>query len=160
MKNLKQFTAILLLLCLLAMPGCRRTANTGSVKNTEIFTAEQMEEKFGMPVVSVMIDLPNDTMGVKSGQLRDTLNYMPGFGTEFTTYEEQLPTEGAERDNAITRLKTEIMAGKGPDLFLCEQDTYAIDGMGYYGTAMTSDPFFTFPEKAMKTGFSCRWTTT
>lgn len=146
-RKLAIFLAAVLLLTL---PGCKRTAQTSSTAKAETVTAEQMEEKFGIPVVSVMIDLPNDDSGWKAGQLRETLEYLPGFGTSFTTYEEQIPTEGAERENAITRIKTEIMAGKGPDLFLCEQDIYALDGVGYYGMSSGSDPFFTFPEKAMK----------
>lgn len=146
----RKLAVLLAIFCLIAvlLPGCRRSVNTSSTANTETLTAEQMEEKFGMPVVRVMVDLLNSDRGWDSGQLRDVLNYVSGFGTEFTVYEEQIPAGGAERSNAITRLKTEIMAGKGPDLFLCEQDTYALSGRSYGN--MGSDPFFTFPEKAMK----------
>lgn len=148
MKKMKQFAAIMLIFCLLIMPGCRRGGKTSSTAKTETVTAEQVEEKFGMPVVRVMIDLPNDESGFDSGQLRKTLEYMPGFGTEFTVLEEAIPAWGTDRENAMTSLKTEIMAGKGPDLFLCEQDTYAIGGASF--GKMDSDPFFAFQEKAMK----------
>lgn len=149
MKNLKKLTALLMALCLLVLTGCGRTpkANSNSATEDGAVTAEQMEEKFGIPVVKVLTDLPNDDNGSSADHLRKTLEYMPGFETSFMIYEEQIPQSGADRENAITRIKTEIMAGKGPDLFLCGQDTYAFGSVAY---GDLHAPFFNFPEKAMK----------
>ena len=55
---------------------------------------------------------------------------------------EYLPTEGIERENALTRLRTEVMAGEGPDLFLIycnEKDPL-----------LAEEAIFTMPEKAME----------
>lgn len=142
---------ILLLLCLLAMPGCRRTAaDSSSAPENETIT--EMEEKFGMPVVRVLVDVPNDMRGIRSNQLRRALETLPGFETDFMIYEESLEPSGVDRENAMTRLKTEIMAGKGPDLFLCGQDMIGLCGRLDVQIDETNpqQPFFTFPEKAMK----------
>lgn len=140
---------LLMLVFLLTLAGCGRAPQAGSSSSAaaETVTVEQMEETFGMPVVKVMTDLTNDDMGWKADHLHKTLMSMPGFEKDFMIYEEQIPQDGADRDNAITRVKTEIMAGKGPDLFLCTQDAYAFCGYSYGGL---HTPFFTFPEKAMK----------
>ena len=55
---------------------------------------------------------------------------------------EYLPTSGVERENALTRLRTEIMAGEGPDLFLiyCAGESPGI----------SEEAIFTMPEKAME----------
>lgn len=57
---------------------------------------------------------------------------------------EYLPREGAARETAVVRVRTEIMSGKGPDVFLCNctapepyTDTQAL---------------FQFPKKAMGNG--------
>lgn len=141
---------LLMLVFLLTLSGCGHTQKTApsSSAAAEEVTVEQMEETFDIPVVTVLMDLPNDDLGFRSDHLSKALEYLPGYGKTFTTYEEQIPPSGVERDNAITRIKTEIMAGKGPDLFLCTQDVYAISGWGYID--VDKDPFFTFPEKAMK----------
>lgn len=56
---------------------------------------------------------------------------------------EVIPDEGAERESALTRIRTEIMSGGGPDVFICncpapEQDE--------------EPALFPFPEKAMSGG--------
>lgn len=148
MKRSMGRVALALAVCLSLTCCGQGTGESSREREAPKVSVQQMEEKLGVPVVSVMTDLPNDDMGYKAGQLQDTLKHMPGYGKDFAIYEEQIPREGAERENAITRVKTEMMAGKGPDLFLCEQDTYGLCGMRYYGGGAA--PFFTFPEKAMK----------
>lgn len=148
----RKIALLLTFLCLFAvlMPACQSAVqNSSTVTDQEKVTAEQMEEKFGVPVVRVVTDLPNYDAGWKDGQLSDTLSRLPGYNKEFMLLVETLPREGEERSIDITRIKTEMMAGKGPDLFLCGQDTYGICG-ALYGTSGYTDPFFTFPERAME----------
>lgn len=58
---------------------------------------------------------------------------------------EIIPKSGTERQTALTRIRTEIMSGEGPDVFLCSTvDTSA------YGSAETV--LFPFPERAMEDG--------
>lgn len=55
-----------------------------------------------------------------------------------------MPAQGSERDAALTHIRTEIMAGKGPDVFICD----CIDPY-YLGGGTESQALFPFPEKAM-----------
>lgn len=52
---------------------------------------------------------------------------------------EYLPKEGDERDAALTRLRTEILSGKGPDVFICSTEYPASE----------EHALFRFPEQAM-----------
>lgn len=57
---------------------------------------------------------------------------------------EVLPESGVEREAKLTRLRTEIMAGEGPDIFIMACDTgTSSDGV---------DVLFPIPEKAMESG--------
>ncbi len=57
---------------------------------------------------------------------------------------EFLPEDPTARDARITSLKTEIMAGKGPDAFLLSS---------YIALASELQPLFNDPESAMRSGF-------
>ena len=58
---------------------------------------------------------------------------------------EFIPTGGAERETALDRMRTEIMSGGGPDLFL-------INCAGAYNSAPNGEALFKMPEKAMALG--------
>ncbi len=51
-----------------------------------------------------------------------------------------LPKEGADREAALTRMRTEIMSGQGPDLFIC----------GCTNPQAEEEPLFRFPMQAME----------
>lgn len=53
---------------------------------------------------------------------------------------EYLPKEGEAREAALTHMRTEIMSGKGPDLFICGCTNPQID----------EQPLFRFPDQVMK----------
>lgn len=57
---------------------------------------------------------------------------------------EYLPREGAARETAVVRVRTEIMSGKGPDLFLCN--------CAAPEPSTETQALFQFPEKAMENG--------
>lgn len=59
---------------------------------------------------------------------------------------EYLPRTGVERETAITRLRTEIMAGEGPDLFIVSTSYW------WDGESPEDGPLFPIPEKAMANG--------
>lgn len=59
---------------------------------------------------------------------------------------EYLPRTGAERETAITRLRTEIMAGEGPDLFIISSKYW------WDGESPEDGPLFPIPEKAIVNG--------
>ena len=54
-----------------------------------------------------------------------------------------VPSEGTERETFLSNLRIEIMAGKGPDVFLC--NSYISENENEI-----SEPIFKFPQKAMK----------
>ena len=58
---------------------------------------------------------------------------------------EVLPIEGSERKTALQRLRTEIMAGSGPDVFIMNGASGSLE-FGY------DDALFNFPEKNMEMG--------
>lgn len=105
--------------------------------------AKSAEERIGKPVVTVLMDLPIEVDYV-TDEFSKTFSGMPGYGTDFWVQFESIPARGQERDTAITRLRTEVMAGKGPDLFLCAQRLYGVSA------GPDDTPFFQFPVQAME----------
>lgn len=104
---MKKKTAILLVvICLLAaiLPACKSGGEP----------EPQSSEPKELPSVNVCVDMHN-TSGL--GKL---LTSIPGNGEEFTIVPEIIPMEGEQRNGTLTRIRTEIMAGKGPDIFICE----------------------------------------
>ena len=73
-------------------------------------------------------------------QVRNLVENVHDFGGPEDVEVEIIPIEGAERETAIKRVKTELMSGSGPDLFLV--DTY--DG-NFYNTT----PVFPIPQQLM-----------
>ena len=61
-----------------------------------------------------------DLRRVGGTAVSDMLLSVPGSGKEFTLLMETIPAEGSERENSMQRVRTEILAGKGPDIFLCD----------------------------------------
>ena len=93
-------------------------------------------DKSSLPRLSVLVDLPS----AGSGSVDDFFSYVPGNGKSFLIITETLPPEGQERSAALTRIRTEILAGKGPDVFIC---TCWVPGFGEEG-------LFKFPNQAME----------
>ncbi len=102
----RKIALLLALLSLFAvlMPACQSTVqNSSAVTGENKVTAEMMEEKFGMPVVRVVMDLPNYDVGWKDDQLSETLSRLPGYNKEFMLLVETLAREGEERSIEIGR---------------------------------------------------------
>jgi len=73
-------------------------------------------------------------------EFQNTLNQSGGLiDIEF----ECLPKEGAERESSINRIRAELMAGHGPDVFII---------IGHQDTSF-SEPLFLIPEEAMANDF-------
>lgn len=92
-----------------------------------------------LPTVTVCLDL---AVYGNTG----LMDIIPGRGEDFEVVLDTVPTKYPERDAKLTRIRTEIMAGKGPDVFLCDC-MYP-----YFLTEAGDEPqaLFPFPEKAMK----------
>lgn len=93
-------------------------------------------DKLSLPQLSVLVDLPS----AGSGSIDGFFPYVPGNGKDFLIITETLPPEGQERSAALSRIRTEVLAGKGPDVFIC---TCWAPGIGEEG-------LFKFPNQAME----------
>lgn len=138
-KLLVTFIAAMIIIFI---PGCSSTKNASSQSEKADMqsTAEYKEELTNVKTVSILVDLPTEA-AYSPDALTKTLSKMPGYGKDFALLIEALPADGQERDIAASRIRTEIMAGKGPDLFLCAQKIS--------GLSAGADPFFKFPVQAM-----------
>ena len=133
---MKRKTALLLAItCLLtgAVPACKSGGETPSPpESSDTGETSQQSE---VSVINVAVDIG----ALGNDWVIQTLQSIPGYGTEFIALTETIPNSGQERDNTLTRLKTEIMAGKGPDVFLlCNENRSDIEYL------------LPFPQKAMK----------
>lgn len=142
--TLKKLIALLLALALLCalFSGC---GNNDSPAPVDVDSAPEGEAESvpeSLPSITVCLDVSKRTM-------RDPTDFV--FQRILKTIEENggpagveveyMPQEdGVERETALTRLRTEIMAGEGPDLF--------INSGSFWGNVNV----FPFPEKSMYNG--------
>lgn len=139
----KTLAVLLLLLVFSSIAGCAKTEGNKEVSVDTQTAAKRAEERIGKPVVTVLMDLPVE-LDYVTNEFSKTFSGMPGYETDFWVQFESIPARGQERDTAITRLRTEVMAGKGPDLFLCAQRLYGVSA------GPDDTPFFQFPVQAME----------
>lgn len=118
MKALRQMLILFLcMLCLLPCFGCSKGQNSNALW--------------------VLIDLsdPDGNLEPAAKQLTNLVKQKSGpqdIELEF------LPNYGAERKSLLTRIRTEVMAGQGPDVFIVSQQG--------------DDSLFLMPEKSMELG--------
>lgn len=137
--------ALLLTLALLCAPLAGCESDGGEISRTgptlETATDEGVKE---VPTVTALVDLRQSDL--TATVVSDLLSTTPGYGTEFILLTETVPDifeqDGQVRDAALTRVKTEILAGKGPDLFLIESPASYLGNRG--------GSVFQFPKKAMQ----------
>lgn len=105
-----------------------------------------------MPILTVWIDNPNLWIqNLNTDKLWETVE---GNQREFMLQTEILGNEEPERGNRLTQMRVELMAGKGPDIFLCS--TGGGGSNGFMGYEEEKDAFyslgrtFPFPEQAMR----------
>lgn len=134
---MKKFFSVLLSLCLLcaAFGGCHK----GNLPVTTILTGDGSTKE--LPLVTVLADEPF----WDSGPLRALLNTVPGSDRDFHV-EFELLQEEPVRSQRIENLRVEIMAGKGPDLFLMDCFYPTLCSLSIYEDNVKS--LFPFPEQA------------
>lgn len=132
------------LLVLLALGACQEKAQ---LPTTTIFTGSGEVE---LPLVTLLVD---SGYSVESENIRNFLDTVPGSDRDFHVEIEVLPntSSGEMRDQQLQRIRTAVMAGKGPDIFLtdafvnvvvdAEIDQWGVAGKG---------PLFNFPAQAME----------
>lgn len=121
MKNMKRALAVLLTLAL-ALPLCLSGCG----------------EKAAAPLrICVDVGGPN-----ASANFDNLLKTIADYGGPKDVEVEYVPQEGGDRESVIKHLKTELMSGAGPDLFIVE--TYG------GGRTMYNKPMFPIPEQMIE----------
>ena len=134
---MKRAVAVILsvLTLLAALAGC------GSKKAGETMEIVTEEGKKTVPLVKMVTDVMWE-----STNLQNLLKTVPGNGIEFQISYEAIPRGEPERANYLTRMKTEMMAGKGPDLFVVDLE---YGNFGYLDWDKPLEPVFAFPDNVM-----------
>lgn len=129
----------LVLLCTLAS-GC---AKTGSSAAPSAEPAVQAKKPLRL-CADFGVGKPFTSSGGHHGAVKSLLNSVAEKTGVEDVEIEILPTDGAERQTAINRIRVELMSGEGPDLFLCNCIATAYKA--------EEQALFQFPDKAMKSG--------
>ena len=133
----KKTMALMMALLLLGLAGCTGPKRTG--ETIDIITDEG---KKTVPLIRLVTDVYWDQTNLNSA-----LRTVPGNGREFHVSFEPLPRDEPARDNYLTRMRAEMMAGKGPDVFLMDM-TCSFKSLSA-NSGKLLDPLFRFPEQAM-----------
>lgn len=91
-----------------------------------------------LPTIRLLVDFISDGIG---DSILDYVQRVPGYGTDFKVDYTYLPRTGAERESQLTSIRTEVLAGKGPDVFICSCPNFDYDN---------SKPLFLFPNQVME----------
>ncbi len=137
----RKVSLLMAAVCLIGLlAGCRSKPAT-----TFIIGDEGQKE---LPLVTMLID-PGVSM--ESTGFIQFLKTVPGHDREFHVEMEMLPqgATGVVRRQRLQRVRTEIMAGKGPDIFICENyNTVTVD-VRELGGDMAEGGLFKYPYGVM-----------
>lgn len=151
---MKKFIALMMAVLLLALTGCKPDQKDipSDPETTEPLRV-LIDVEFGSSVFTSAAtamkeykELPSKGNTVKYASFQDVITELGGpedIQLEFP------PKSGEERDAYMTALRTEMMAGKGPDVFVC------ISGLGWCWdrdsrTGQFVNALFQFPQQAME----------
>lgn len=141
MKRLFSIISIITLLCTL-FTGCQAKKD---LPTASVFT--ESGEQLELPLVTVVWDGAN----VPLTNIMNLLRTVPGYNQEFTVDVTQLNMNNEpERSQALRRMSTEILAGKGPDLFVSDCWNGTMLDLSFLGIENGDGPMFNFPSQAMK----------
>lgn len=133
---MKKFAVLLMALLLVTLWGCGTAKEAPTM---EIFTNDGRKT---VPLITLVADVTWDHTN-----LSNTVRNIPGNGQDFQITLETVPRTEPERSNYLNHMRTELLAGKGPDLFIVNLERSALD-ISDSGDLL--DPLFPFPEKSMK----------
>ena len=133
MKRLTPFVLIIALLCAVftACKGSDDHAGSSGQPDSQSTGGE-------LPTIRLLVDFISDGIG---DSILNYVQWVPGYGTDFKVDYTYLPRTGAERESQLTSIRTEILAGKGPDIFICCCPNFNYDN---------SKPLFLFPNQVME----------
>ncbi len=110
--------SLFIITAIISLSGCTNSVMPSSAAPTQGSTTE-------LPQITICLD-PLANSDLRKAELRSSLKNIPGYMESFTIDIEAVPggvilSEGEVgiRDNSLMRIRTEMMAGAGPDLFIC-----------------------------------------
>lgn len=110
MQTLSFHALIFISLCLCAFfSGCKASVPGDSTSNPSSLSTNDNQ----LPVITICVDM----MAASDNNIRETLSTLPGYKTEYDAQIELIPTEDEKRNSALGRIRTELLSGKGPDIF-------------------------------------------
>lgn len=147
MKALRARIILLLLALCLLLTGCGKNSGESSL-------AAHAGKDPERPMLTLCVDLNPGMEASSSGPVSGFLETVPGYLEDFGVKVEEIPCQGAERDAALTRVRTELLSGSGPDLFICVcpklKDIFFRElNQEGWGT----EGLFQYPPSVMKQGF-------
>ncbi len=137
----KSIALILTIVCLLCTAFTACKTKDESITTMKAVTEDGIKE---LPTVTVLVDMSQSNLSANA--VGDLVNSTPGYGSEFMIITETVPNiwtdeQQQQRDAALTRVRTEIFADNGPDIFLCENPIMQNSNRG--------SAVFQFPRQAM-----------
>ena len=115
-QDLRKALALILAMFMLAFSGCSHSAPE-SVGSSEGSGEPAKTEK---QTVAVCMDMDIGHEGQSTSLLKDIIrDCVPEFMESYELEIESVPGTGSDREPALDRIRVEMMAGEGPDLFLC-----------------------------------------
>lgn len=158
-RALKKAIALMLSALLLTLCGCKSNESGSSTAQPSDGTGAVIDTETGdtkeIPWLTMVVDSPV----IPSLFVSQFLASVPGYGTEFQveyelinplnmTVEDDDGKPAEDPEVRLRRMRTEMMAGKGPDIFLCDCVSAAVweteDGQPF------CEPTFNYPEQAMR----------
>ena len=141
MKNIrifKRLTITLMAALLLALAGCKGGGESSGSGEPD---GSQQSDRAEKPTLTVCMDLGYDQTPEK---LQDIVReYAPEFKDSYKLKIE--PILDVNRDASLGRIRVEMMAGKGPDLFLCMNPQATI-----FFPSTEKQALFQYPKALMK----------
>lgn len=141
MKNIrifKRLTITLMAALLLALAGCKGGGESSGSGEPD---GSQQSDRAEKPTLTVCMDLGYDQTPEK---LQDIVReYAPEFKDSYKLKIEPIPD--GNRDASMDRIRVEMMAGKGPDLFLCMNPQATI-----FFPSTEKQALFQYPKALMK----------
>ena len=99
-------------------------------------------------VICMDIEFANEPVHAASTVLNDFLLSLEQTGGLSNVVIDYLPKSGPERESKLDRLRVEIMAGSGPDVFIMNCSTWGIDSE----YTPVEEPLILYPEMSMESG--------
>lgn len=159
---MKKTLALIMAALMLCLTGCKtkgQTENNQSSQTSSVTSSEVSEDNEETSVLKIVTDIDclsssirirgdmfkNSQAKVGKSALKYILKDLGGTPNGIDVELEVLPRESVQYDSELTHLRTEIMAGGGPDVFL-------MSGFGGSDQMLPDNTLFQNPESAMSKG--------